>query len=599
MIVLYPLITSEDISPTALPGVCKMLERYLLIYRTNDVMGKIKGQTNVNIKVSPFSVKEGEEIDEEITEQTSQSSSGTFHGGGKGGGGKGKPTDDIASMGVGGSGPPNVKLNFFMDDLSLEPTFVHVQGAGGAKVLIGVKVVPFKMQDDRKQRERIMKKLERLRTRTNECDNSREPDKCRAKYAKAIAKLEQKLETLGSLSTYMTQEKNRNYIARKLLKHVRKLSHVYYIIIQKIPILRDFIGGLKGDPKKDIVWGGGGLNFKRDEIFLLLNKKDFAEDFFKDHGGLRKLFDAQWGSIIVADDSQQTATFCMKELKGLCSTMNYTQMMANFGKDQYKAYESISDLSRSSGPMFRQKVPPRRIFGESMAGSKLREYDSNKVEEILEGYDFLSEDFKNFLSAMNPMKIKKMQKDMEVTAKSGDISKADRTLNAVPEVPMNKIEATMAKMSPQFTRSYVFAQKVVQNSAQELPSDMVKPISCAIAFKATYNKEGDGISNTRDELKKDIPFLMKTITRIGRGLGWAGLWVAFCLHMMWGAGPIAVGLLFILARSAKKIAKDAENRMNEPKERQDKIDKRKEKYKRDIEIAKAKQAPPTVNIQQG
>ena len=54
MIVVYPMITSKTINPNVLPGICKALEKYVLVYELEDLLKK----TNAKIAKSIDAVAE-------------------------------------------------------------------------------------------------------------------------------------------------------------------------------------------------------------------------------------------------------------------------------------------------------------------------------------------------------------------------------------------------------------------------------------------------------------------------------------------------------------------------------------------------------------
>ena len=58
MIIVFPMICSSNVSPNILPGICKVVEKYLLIYSMDDILklskgfGVIKATTKGAIKLT-------------------------------------------------------------------------------------------------------------------------------------------------------------------------------------------------------------------------------------------------------------------------------------------------------------------------------------------------------------------------------------------------------------------------------------------------------------------------------------------------------------------------------------------------------------------
>ena len=51
MIVVYPVIVSRAVGENIIPGICKMLENYLVVYSMDDILGNIKSTRKVNYKI--------------------------------------------------------------------------------------------------------------------------------------------------------------------------------------------------------------------------------------------------------------------------------------------------------------------------------------------------------------------------------------------------------------------------------------------------------------------------------------------------------------------------------------------------------------------
>jgi hypothetical protein len=195
-----------------------------------------------------------------------------------------------------------------IDTVSLEPTWVQVQTSTGAR-LIGVKVIPFNVKS-----------------------------------------------TTGMVGLLMNDKelKKMDYLSTKML---RTASRIFFRAMRGIKILGKG-PVISGNPKKDIVLAQSqyGKN-----IFVCFSKLDIEEDeVFKSPAAVQKLQKLGWSSMIITDDVNKQATFCMKEFGGVCSTIPYSFIYASLGKEHSQIYKDLEDASRSAGPFFRKKSTTRR-----------------------------------------------------------------------------------------------------------------------------------------------------------------------------------------------------------------------------------------------
>jgi hypothetical protein len=352
MIVIYPMLTSQSVSPNVLPGIIKAVEKYILLYNTDDVLksgSSTSAGTIVKTGIATLGAAVAAGVATGVASQTAKAAAPHIA---KAGSYVGKKllrqgeeyenTDDSLSEAPkpgygyygaaasakttkGTQGGPNVtarpergnmpKLEIPRSDaISLEPTYLSVQTAKKDLQILGVKVVPFTIR-------------------------SQEP--------------------MMSLLTKDVQLKGLNV---KTAKYGRMFKRVFYRIMAKIPMtsIRDKV--LTGDPMNDVVLGKTqyGKN-----MFLCFNKLDLQNDeMFSDPASLRKLQTLGWASIILLDDVNKRATFCMKEFGGICSTVPYSYIFSSLGKDHNKVYEDLEDVRRASGPFFRMNTNRRRAFAE-------------------------------------------------------------------------------------------------------------------------------------------------------------------------------------------------------------------------------------------
>jgi hypothetical protein len=147
-------------------------------------------------------------------------------------------------------------------------------------------------------------------------------------------------------------------------------------MIHKLPFhLEDLISldhVISGDPEKDIIFGSTKYE---SNVFCLLNSQDLEHDIhFKNAGGISKLFQLGWNSIIINDDVNKRTSFCMKQFGGLCSSVSHQFLFSSFGKENDRVYEKLEDIQKVTTPFFRSKINPSKIFGESLSSEKLLKY---------------------------------------------------------------------------------------------------------------------------------------------------------------------------------------------------------------------------------
>lgn len=348
MILVYPMLTSDSVNPTLLPGIIKAVEKYILIHNTDEVLknfntflpdlakdivttavgkaagvavgagliyaaSKLKRQTGKN----PVLKVKGKKI--ELTESVSPMLPDDY-GGSKfqsvksvAQGAATSAAKDVENISKGRK-PGSGGITGFdmprMEAVSLEPTWVQVHTPNGAK-LIGIKVVPFKVSS-----------------------------------------------TNGMVDLLMNDMnlKKMDLLSQKFGRTVMRVFHRAMRGIAKIP---GFSGkAVTGDLKKDVLWAQTqyGKN-----MFVCFSQLDLEQDdIFNSPVVVQRLHKLGWASIIVTDDVNKQATFCMKEFGGICSRIPYSFIFSSLGKEHSQVYQDLEDANRSAGPFFRKRDTTRR-----------------------------------------------------------------------------------------------------------------------------------------------------------------------------------------------------------------------------------------------
>jgi len=333
MIVIYPMLTSNSVSPNVIPGIIKAVEKYVLLYNTNEVLkvanitakgaGALKTGAELALVAGKYlSVKENEEIEEQ------------FKGikvGSKPSDDKSKPVPTPSFLKNRGSTPqPRLDMPR-SESISLEPTWMQVTTKAKGLQILGVKVIPF-----------------------------------RIKSADNAVKL-------------LLDDKQLKFLTYLLKKYGRSATRVFFRVLRtlRIPGIKDL--ALTGNPKMDVTFAGTQYG---QNLFLCFSQLELdQEKEFEKPYLVQRLNKLGWASFIITDDVNKRATFCMKEFGGICSVVPYGFIFSSLGREHAKVYEDLEELKKSGGPFFNRKTNRRMTFKESRSTKIVRQ-----LEEIYNEY---------------------------------------------------------------------------------------------------------------------------------------------------------------------------------------------------------------------
>ena len=346
MIVIYPLLLSDTVSKNIVPGLAKVIERYLLIYKMDEILQSAKSggyRKKLKVKGGKLIIKEQDD-DEDLWEPDSRT----------------KPLPKKEKKGEDDELKLKQKEYEFkrdrearerkkaedsaksaimdistmdMQSLSAEPTWVKIDVQIGdikQSELLGVKVVPVIVKSNEKLVRILM-------------------------FDKNVKGLH------GSILNF-----GRNI--------VRGLWKIWQRIWSTVPLVGGGRGVASGDARQDILLQKTIYSHsKRSNIFLSINFQDLDDDlFFNNAKSINKLFKKGWESFIVCDDVNRIAHFCMEEFKGMTSSLNYAMIYQTIG--QFKVYESLEDVKRSSSALFKRKMKTSKLISAALAKQKLNKY---------------------------------------------------------------------------------------------------------------------------------------------------------------------------------------------------------------------------------
>ena len=370
-------------------------------------------------------------------------------------------------------------------EITAEPTWVTIQTHVGPS-LIGIKVIPFVIHSD------------------------------------------------ASLSELMLSDRQLKFMLGFAIsvyrKVIRNLYKLWYTTIGKLP----FLGRkpITGDIRSDVIYN---RSSHRDDVFVCLSMMDLDNEFFQSAGGVAKLYNLGWSSFVVADDVNKRASFCMRQFRGLCSTVQYSFIYSSLG--QSKVFEDLEDVRKASSPFFKMSTKASRLMGECLATAKLENY-------LVEESEILTEDMKEFVRVMKPNLIKKLGEELDKAVEIKSPSKIQNTFKRfkVPDISMSSVESIARRKIPNFKKSYMLSQKVITNSLPKLPGKLVDPVAALVALKSSM--KDDVMVETRANLKDivaklrspDVQSKIKTEKAI-----------VVVLSSLFGAGAIALFLVNAIA----------------------------------------------------
>ena len=327
MIVMFPMLVSTTVSSDTLPYICKVLEKFILLYRQDtissrlsyfDKAGTLTGYavTAAKLLASKKQDGPGELISEQLT-------SNAIVGGLKSGL---KSAADVAQQIINikpGGGQGGTKFEEpDRDGLALAPTYVQLQHPKLGTIILGVKVLPFPVSSE------------------------------------------------FNLMYYLSHDMSSNFIEAEMKSRFRKYSRMAWTILRAInlPLIGSpFRRTITGDPQKDIAYAS--TLFKHN-VFCLINYNDSISEMTRNPGALRKMYKLGWNSLVFADDINRKATFCMQEFHGLCSSIPYSLMGASFGKEYQSVFQGMEEVKKSSASFFSTKKSSASLFSEHFTVDK-------------------------------------------------------------------------------------------------------------------------------------------------------------------------------------------------------------------------------------
>jgi len=327
MIVVYPALASSTVSNSILPGICKVLEKYVIIYKMDEIAKQVSHLNKVLTAVTtagslvPTSLLgRYARVEEQEAPKAKVDMPPPIT--------RRKARINVSVEPPGGAGEVRVSTPKLEASISVEPTWIMVTTAHHGPQVVGVKVIPFPVKSDQNLAKMLLN------------------DRVRYGLSKAAVAL-----------------------GRGTVRTLAKIAKTFHIpFIAKTTVV--------GDPRRDILYG---LSKHTDEIFVVINYLDLSEeDFFRSTVGVKKLFKLGWSSLVITDEVEKRAIFCMKEFDGLCSSVPYGFIYSSLGKEQHEVFRKLEDVKAAASPFFKLSTSlgsvTSKAVSEAVVSSRIQHY---------------------------------------------------------------------------------------------------------------------------------------------------------------------------------------------------------------------------------
>lgn len=370
MIIIFPMLVSQSVSENAIPGIAKTIEGYLIVNKMNEIMSspEVKKHSmfkSFNSRGKLFVAKEGVYLTEEDPWDP---------------GTKGEPEDEGERRTREKEEREKAKEEREKEKHDLEIADKELELKKKQKELEQKRRKETR-EEEKERRERQKHEDEEAKKRETKASakitNSDyksialEPSFIQVEVALRSGAVEKrfvgikvvpyrvKSETkLSHLILHDIQLKNMN---ASLVARGRKVMRWFYGMVDKWRA-RLKLGGAapSGDPKRDIIRGRTG--HKGPGFVVLSKNEDLDSRLLSNISKINRLFKMGWGNIVVADDIQRQAYFCMAQFRGMCTVLSYSMMYQNVG--QLKVYESLEDAKRQNSSLFKVSRRASKVFAE-------------------------------------------------------------------------------------------------------------------------------------------------------------------------------------------------------------------------------------------
>jgi hypothetical protein len=463
MIVVYPMICSGTIAESTLPAIVKTVERYLIVYYMNDIVKDINENKEL-VGARNFKINSGKLF----LEWGFNPAPGTSNKGPT----PPPPPPPLTTLNTrtprGPAGTTNVQVNIQQKDakkeaskldmkvsentIDISPTYVQASTPAGP-AFIGIKVVAIRVKSD------------------------------------------------ADLTYYLEADQNLNILMATAVNVGRGALRKIYSVYDRF--IGSKIGSLTptGDARHDVIYGRSGFSIKG---ITLVDKNQLSEDFIKSPKHINRMHSLGWSNIILADDINRYAYFCMQKFRGICNSIPYQMMYRSLGHDQ--VYESIEETRVKNSSLFKVGPSFRKLVGESLALRKRDHYLWSENDSFLAEMDLTG-----FMNKITPSKFKSLGSEIKEKSDAGNYRGIFNTLHSLG-LNEEHVDASYEKgkeINNELEDTEEMVRKVMKNS---LPHETMKNVklvdkvakSIAFAASLTSKKHGNSTKKAAKSILEDF-----------------------------------------------------------------------------------------------
>jgi len=370
MIIMYPMIVSKGVSENIVPGLTKTVEQYIIVNAKDTMLSNPEVMKQVKLKIKGGKLFAQESVD------LSEAKDSEF-------GGKTKKTDNNISK----TEPKPEKFDAEEKRREAEHDREEKQSKRDQKKhdqdMIDRELKRAKDDKEAKEKDEERKAKKGISS-VKMADNkalSIEPTTVDVEFTdywgnKKLGSIGVKVvpfrvKSEAKLSRLIMHDVNLKGFSAMMISQGRKITRRIWGFIDR------WAGNLKlgglvptGDPRRDIImartgFGGGG--------YIVLSKThDIDESFLNNVKKINRLYKMGWGNLIVVDDVNRMAYFCLKQFRGVCTAISFAMIYHNFKALQ--VYDSLEDAKRQTSSIFKIKKQFSKVVAEWIVDHKRAKY---------------------------------------------------------------------------------------------------------------------------------------------------------------------------------------------------------------------------------
>lgn len=515
-IILYPMLTASTVNPNIVPGVTKAFEKYTMVYRQDDVFRTVVSDARKYLRIKGKVKMSGGKLQLEGVDEIYATTIESFLQ-------EAYILREADGPGAGAGSKDESERQRELNDLKRELEDKRRDLETREREL-----------RDQKKRDVDTKKAETLRDQAKKDLEKVEKDKNdlydkKATVKAAPMKNEASLTMEPTYITFETADKGKQFLGLKVVpytvksdaaltellvrdiyltglnkfavsitrKIMRFLYKRWYGLGDKMPwILRKILfmpttkATVKGVAKHDIIH----QRTKMKDVYALVNMMDLHDDFFREAGNVNKLFSLGWNSLAIDDQVNKRVVFCTKEYKGMCTVVPYQFLYSSLGRDAATAFESIEDVKKSAGPMFRLSGRLDKMVKEDLATEKLNYFTNDSDYSLLidEHLSLVSENIQNKFKNVNMVEMKKVITGAVSALKQKDVGKLKKVFAKYSDsnIPTAFEKMANKKYGSEFIKSSRLAKRILDNSLPDYLEKVNGPMATLIVMTAVSRNKG-------------------------------------------------------------------------------------------------------------